>query len=364
MRFLVPSRCTCFHATRVFGPCLGDQVAYTVMLNVLSSPVFIFQFNEGTMAKKPASKKGKTGDVLMSRPEDDTTATAATVSPRVIRQRTWTKRVDDTVIEMRHVQQLLQKHTVEVTSLKRELEELTYTAAAFWAAKPEELPAQYKDKQSRGNSPRSPSGWSSDTTPTKRRGGPVTGSPSTSLGGGVISAVSEVAVESVEHALLQLSPAQRGKVSTALQSLFYATPVAPPTSVVMDAAGGDCTGGPPSSEVDGASELKPASPAKHVKAAEAAASDGKSSTAATARQNVIPQPLLLAMKELQAKRIILEEQLAKATHATAQQLKRFHLLQEELMVSQYGLDAVRKDLQTQVQEQQHEASSEGVPGSS
>lgn len=328
------------------------------------------------MGEKPPSKKGSVGDIAMPQPVEETAATAAvsTLSPHTIRQRTWAKRVDDAVIEMRHVQQLLQKHTVEVNTVKRELEELTYTAAALWAANPDELPAQYKDKQhsslQRANSPASAAGRSSDNTPTKRRGGPDTTSPSTSLGADALRGISEVALESVEQTLLQLSPAQRAKVSAALQSLFYAPPAAPSAEVVMDGAGVDFAGDPPSAAVDGTAQQKLAPPAKSGKAAAAvevssataATSDGKPSTAATVRRHCIPLSLLLAMKELQARRINLEERLTTATNATAQQLQRFQLLQEELMVSQYGLDAARHDLQKQSELQQ--APFEGVPGPS
>lgn len=334
------------------------------------------------MSKKPPSKKGSAGDVVTSQPEKEAAAAAAanTLSPHAIRQRTWAKRVDDAVIEMRHVQQLLQKHTVEVNTVKRELEELTYTAAALWAANPDELPAQYKDKQQsslqRLSSPSSTAGRSSDTTPTKRRCGPDTTSPSTSLGGDTLSGISEVALESVEQTLLQLSPARRARVSAALQSLFYAPPVAPSAEVVIDGAGADFADDPPSATVDGAAQQKPAPPAKSGKAAAAvvvspaiaspgmaATSDSKSSTPATARRNCIPPSLFLAMKELQARRINLEERLTTATNATSQKLQRFQLLQEELMVSQYGLDAAQHDLQKQTQRQQ-QAPSEGVPGPS
>ncbi|TPP45737.1 hypothetical protein CGC21_35640 [Leishmania donovani] len=311
------------------------------------------------------------GDVAMPQPEETAAiAAASTLSPHTIRQRTWEKRVDGAVIEMRHVQQLLQKYTVEVNTVKRELEELTYTAAALWAANPDELPAQYKDRQQsslqRANSPASAAGRSSDTTPTKRRGGPDATSPSASLGGDALSGISEVALESVEQTLSQLSPAQRAKVSAALQSLFYAPPAAP-SAEVMDGAGVDFAADPPSTAVDGTAQQKPAPPAKSGKAAAAVAdatataatSDGKPSTPATVRRHCIPPSLLLAMKELQARRINLEERLTRATNATAQQLQRFQLLQEELMVSQYGLDAARHDPQKQAQPQQ--APSEGVP---
>ncbi|AIO00391.1 hypothetical protein LPMP_301660 [Leishmania panamensis] len=343
-----------------------------------------FHLKVRIMVKKASLTKRSAGDVATPRPgETAATSVDSTLSPRTFRQHKWAKRVDDAVIAMGHVQQSLQQHTVEVDTVKRELEELTYTAAALWAANPDELPAQYRAKQqassqrtsnSVGSAPRS-----TNTTPTKRCSGSDIASLSASPGGDAVSGISGTGLESVEQTLLQLSPAQRAKVSAALQLLFYAPPIASSVEVVMDGTDADVAGDLSATVADRAAQEKSAPLAKSgnaesavpapcavVSPAMVTASNSRISTAATGRRNGIPLALFLAMQELRTRRIHLEAQLTTAANATAQQLERFQLLQEELMVSQYGLEAARRDPQQGLQQQLagQQTPSESIPTSS
>ncbi|KAG5472765.1 hypothetical protein LSCM4_02088 [Leishmania orientalis] len=350
---------------------------------------YAFSSRNASMGKRAPSRKGDAGDVAANRLEDvtGTSPLSTTLSPRTLRQHTWAKRVDNAVIEMRHVQQLLQQHTVEVDTVKRELEELTYTAAMLWAANPDELPAQYKDKHRslscRRNSSASSAGRPADSTSIMQRSAQDTASFSASLRGDAVGEISGTPLESVEQTVLQLTPAQRAKVSAALQSLFYAPPIVPPVTAVTEGAGDDVASDPASTLVDNATQQATSSLTKSERAptavevpttteprAKSATNGSESRAAATGRYSGIPPSLFLAMKELQTRRIDLEAQLSTATNATAQQLQRFQLLQEELMVSQYGLNAARRDpkqeLQRQLLQQQREqqAPSEDVDVSS
>ncbi|KAG5472387.1 hypothetical protein LSCM1_03786 [Leishmania martiniquensis] len=344
--------CTCLCSTLVRRGSVWCLLHTRSLLSLCSAP------ENAPMGKRVPTKRGDAADVAGHRLEEVAGASAlsSTLSPRTLCQQKWAKRVDNAVIALRHVQQLLQQHTTEVDTVKRELEDITYTAAMLWAANPDELPAQYRDKYRpsyRRNSSASSTSRPADATPTAQRSGPDIPSLSASLKGDAFSGISGAALESVEQALLELSTVQRAKVSAALQSLFYAPPIVPP---VMDSADDDFVTDSPATAADHAAQQKPTSRTKDLRAptavrvpstaeprATASITDGESLVSATGRYACIPPSLFLAMKELQMRRVNLEAQLTTSANATAQQLQRFRLLQEELMVSQYGLDAARRD---------------------
>ncbi|KAG5498668.1 hypothetical protein JKF63_02955 [Porcisia hertigi] len=339
------------------------------------------------MGKRTPAKKSGASDTAKFTLEDDASANTASnvLSPRTSCQRKWAKRADEAVNEMEHVQELLQHHAAKVDALKRELEELTYTAAGLWAANPEELPLQYRDKQQqvlfRSNSPSLTSSRSNVTTPTKRRGAPDTSLLFPTTKSDAASGSLGPAPETVEQALLQLPPPRRAKVSAALQSLFYAHPSALSRVDATDGTGADSAMHPRFQEENHCAQQTPVRSSKSGKTAStagvsptpapplpAATSDAESSALATEHRNCIPQALFLAMTDLQARRIDLEAQLTKAADATTRQLQRFQLLQEEVMVSQYGLDAARRDVHQEIiqpfrkhQEFQQRALAESAP---
>lgn len=338
------------------------------------------------MGKKAPAKKGGAGDGTAAGIDEDAATTHA-LTPRAIFQRTWAKRVDDAVLAMRRVQQLLQQHTSEVDTAKRELEELTLVAAGLWSLNVDELPPQLRDRQrpssQRTNSPNGSTGRSATTSPTQKRRTSSNARPvcdgAGPFGADATAAPGGAQMESVEQAIMQVAPATRPKVSAALQTLFYAAPsvlvveaaaatpsvpVDPPPlsdvsiSMTLDRGGGPRKAGPASklsksitSAVGGSSVVLVPPVADIPAAAPPASADADRGYSSNGRRNGVPLPLFVAMKDLQGKRARLEAQLTIAVNATAQQLQRFQLLQEELMVSQYGLDAARRDPQQELQAQ-------------
>ncbi|KPI83554.1 hypothetical protein ABL78_7411 [Leptomonas seymouri] len=304
---------------------------------------------------------------------NDASVTEASVSglhsPRAERQRTWSKRADDNAVAIRLVQQLLHQHAAEAGSAKQALDQATSTAALLWTMEIEGLPPQYRNKSrpasQRGGSAAGGRGNSNTEQRVTPRQSHRAGS-STSTAEGTAAATGEAAPETVESTVRQLTAAQRSKVSSALRALFYApaaaaavTPTAIPTvtsadphvsgkkgelsspELLQQAAAGEHSQPTTVTLLPPHSSPSPAAAGISVTDSDFAvlSDSGRRSTSC----GIIPAPLLTAMRELQERRIQLEAQLAAANSATAQQLQRLQLLQEEAMVVHYALDAFRDD---------------------
>lgn len=321
--------------------------------------VYFFFFcleDQSTMSKKTPGKKPGNDDIAKAAEASVAAAEASTLrSPRAERQNIWARRADDAVTAMQHVQQLLQQHTSDVDSAKQNLDQVVSTATLLWALEVEELPPQYRDK-SRPSSQRVGSAASgrgssaadrrSSSKQSQRASGANAGESNT-------SGEATPAAETVESVIRQLAPAQHSKISSALHALFYAsvaaaaampamTPAASPTVQNTVSEGGKAT--------VAKAQLRPADGTSNAAATGATATgngvaEGDSAvlTESVRKGPVIPAPLSSAMRELQGRRIQLEAQLIAASTAVAQQLQRFQLLQEESMVAQYALEALRGD---------------------
>lgn len=301
--------------------------------------------------KAPGRKSGNDDDGAAGSGDSHIAAAGAEASglrsPRAERQRVWARRADDTAAAMQQAQQLLQQQAADVDGTKQRLDQVTSTAKLLWALEVAELPPQYRDK-SRPSSQRVGSGGEhSRSSSSSKQGQRVSSTapygvaaaatPATAASSGEVAA----GTETVESAVHQITPAQRTKMSAALQALFYAP-------VVTAAATTAAT--PTTSPV--ASPTRPATTTSFTNLSTPlpTAADGGAAVPSETSKRVnsnsnsnsgIPVPLLAAMRDLQAQRIHLEAQLTAATAATAQQLQRFQLLQEEAMVAQYALEALR-----------------------
>jgi hypothetical protein len=319
------------------------------------------------MPKKTPGKKNGSDDTPGAGDAATTTATAAAESsslrsPREERQRTWARRADDAVAALQQVQQLLLQHSADVDTTKQNLDQVISTATLLWAMDVEELPPQYRDR-SRPTSQRVGSSASARGGSASEQRSALSSKQSQRANGRTPDSDTTVASvpETVESAIRQLSPAQRSKVSNGLQALFYApistaaatgaTPIATPVSSPTGPNAMNGKGDVPLPRMPlphqrhSVDELSPSSPS-----AAAADTDSVAPTENVRRANnnnnstaTIPAPLLTVMKDLQGRRIQLEAQLAVATSATAQQLHRSQLLQEEVMVAQYALEALRSE---------------------
>lgn len=297
--------------------------------------------------KAPGRKSGNDNDGAAGSGDSHIAAAGAEASglhsPRAERQRVWARRADDTAAAMQQAQQLLQEQATDVDGTKQRLDQVTSTAKLLWALEVAELPPQYRDKSrpssqrvgSGGEHPRSSSSSKQGqrVSSTAPDGVAAAATPATAASSGEVA----VGTETVESAVHQITPAQRTKMSAALQALFYAP-------VVTEAATTAAT--PTTSPV--ASPTRPATTTSFTNLSTPlpTAADGGTAVPSETSKRVnsnssIPVPLLAAMRDLQAQRIHLEAQLTAATAATAQQLQRFQLLQEEAMVAQYALEALR-----------------------
>lgn len=302
------------------------------------------------MSKNASSKKPAIVDAAA---EGAAIESSGLLSPRAERQRAWTKRADEAAAAIQQVQQLVQQHNADVDSAKHSLEQLALTAKPLWAFTIEDLAPQYRDK-SRPSSQRVGSAASArggsgaeqrSSSKQGQRAGSATATPAegTAASAGTTGSEASPAPETVESAIRQLAPAQRSKVSAALQTLFYApaavsptmSSVAPPTAVPKLGDGGKV----PYPAVTGT----PSSPQRAGSGNGSAEGDSALLSETARKGNTIPPLLLNAVRELQGVRIQLEAQLAVASSAAAQQLQRLQFLQEEAMVAQYALEALRGD---------------------
>ncbi|KPA83197.1 hypothetical protein ABB37_02883 [Leptomonas pyrrhocoris] len=324
------------------------------------------------MSKKALAKNNSKEDALSAADVNAAAAAeAALCSPRTQRKHVWARRADETAVAMQQVQQLLQKHATDTDSARQGFDHVISTATQLWALEAEELPLQYRDKSrpasQRGGSAASARGGNgtdqrSSSKQPQRAAGNV--SPRSSTASPVFAAAPATA-ESVESAIRQLSPAVRPKVSTAMKTLFYAPAAAPAvTPSALSAASSSASsvvhrkeeGRSQTAQQQAAAGESPRPQASATRSSTnlspppAAAADGdpvglnESNRRANSNpSSIIPIPLLAVIKELQGRRIQLEAQLTTASNATAQQLQRLQLLQEEAMVAQYALAALRKD---------------------
>lgn len=298
------------------------------------------------MSKKSVSKKGGNDDAAAAAAAAEAAASASgLLSPRSERQRVWSKRAEEAEAAIQQVKQLLQQYTADIDGAKQSIEQLTHTAAALCALDVDQLPPQYRDKsrppsQRIGSGASARGGSGAEQRSSSKQGQRASNTNATAAAAAATAAGTAAAggeAETVEAAVRQVPAAQRSKVSAAMHALFSAAAAAaatPMASPIVSPKGPAAVTGAATPSFRSPTAASSPSPV-------AADGDAAGQSEAARKGGIIPLPLLQVMRELQATRLQLEAQLAVLTAAATRQAQRSQLLQEEAMVAQYALEALR-----------------------
>lgn len=289
------------------------------------------------MAKKSVSKKAATDAAKAA--EAAAAADVDPTSPRHEALTRWTTRVEKTVVSLRRVQQCLQNCTAQVDAARAELDSITVSAAALWALRVEELPLQYRDPNPRSGSVKQ----LQQQQQQHQHNSPTHNDTNTNVTPASTQRDGDAGAATVESCIREIPEQKKPKISLALQGLFRSTAPASDMSRAF-------------SEKDVPSPRHPGTSKKgstDTTSRMMSASFGMGSITSLALdcttngvkgKGEIPAPLRVAMEALRKRRFELEVELEEAAVATAHQLESFQLLEEELVVAQYGLESAQAAL--------------------